>query len=103
MMIDIVDKRFGRELKIVRAMPNTPALVGEGMSALTPNELVSESDLAAVLSLFESFGKALTVPENAVQIVTSDTDELAEQPIENGTAAVKPRSVNTFLFERASV
>ena len=47
--------------------------------------------------------KALTVPENAVQIVTSDTDELTEQPIENGTAAVKPRSVNTFLFERASV
>ena len=47
--------------------------------------------------------KVLTVPENAVQIVTSDTDELTEQPIENGTAAVKPRSVNTFLFERASV
>ena len=37
------------------------------------------------------------------EVVTSDADELTEQPIENGTAAVKPRSVNTFLFERASV
>ena len=30
------------KVKVVRVMPNTPALVGEGMSALCPNEMVTE-------------------------------------------------------------
>ncbi len=54
---------FGKELKVIRVMPNTPALVGEGMSALSPNELVTEEECATVLELFESFGKAEIVPE----------------------------------------
>ena len=54
---------FGKKLKLIRVMPNTPALVGEGMSALSPNELVSEDEAANVLKLFESFGKAEIVPE----------------------------------------
>lgn len=54
---------FGKELKLIRVMPNTPALVGEAMSALSPNELVSEEEAEMVLHLFESFGKAEIVPE----------------------------------------
>lgn len=54
---------FGKDIKIIRVMPNTPALVGEGMSALSPNNLVSEDEAADVLKLFESFGKAEIVPE----------------------------------------
>ena len=63
--------QFGRDLKIVRAMPNTPAIVGEGMSGLTPNESVTDEDLALVLRLFESFGKALSVPEHLLDVVTA--------------------------------
>ncbi|MBQ9552481.1 MAG: xylanase [Clostridia bacterium] len=47
--------------------------------------------------------KEWQAPENAVQIVTSETDELARQPIENGKAIIKPKSVNTFIFERESI
>jgi pyrroline-5-carboxylate reductase len=54
---------FGKEIKLIRVMPNTPALVGEGMSALSPNDLVSEEESETVLELFESFGKAEIVPE----------------------------------------
>ncbi len=54
---------FGKSLKLIRVMPNTPALVGEAMSALSPNELVSEEESVMALSLFESFGKAEIVPE----------------------------------------
>jgi len=54
---------FGKDLKLVRVMPNTPALVGEAMSALSPNELVTEEEKATVLKLFEAFGKAEIVPE----------------------------------------
>ncbi len=54
---------FGKELKLIRVMPNTPALVGEGMSALSPNSLVSDDEADKVLKLFESFGQAEIVPE----------------------------------------
>ncbi len=61
--LDRLSELFGKKLKLIRVMPNTPALVGEGMSALSPNELVSEEEAADVLKLFESFGKAEIVPE----------------------------------------
>ncbi|MCR4566768.1 MAG: pyrroline-5-carboxylate reductase [Pseudobutyrivibrio sp.] len=54
---------FGKELKLIRVMPNTPALVGEGMSALSPNSLVTDDECETVLKLFESFGEAEIVPE----------------------------------------
>lgn len=61
--LERLSELFGKKLKLIRVMPNTPALVGEGMSALSPNELVSEEEAANVLKLFESFGKAEIVPE----------------------------------------
>ncbi len=40
--IESTENAFNKKLKVVRVMPNTPALVGEGMSALCPNEMVTE-------------------------------------------------------------
>ena len=40
--IKSTEDSFDTKLKVVRVMPNTPALVGEGMSALCPNEMVTE-------------------------------------------------------------
>ena len=64
-------EQFGRDLKMVRVMPNTPALVGAGMSGATPNDLVSEAELDMVLSLLKSFGDALPVPEAMLDVVTA--------------------------------
>lgn len=59
----------GSQTKIVRTMPNTPAAVGEAMSALCPNELVTDSDIKAVMDIFESFGQAEIVPESLMDAV----------------------------------
>ncbi len=67
--IDSIEKMFGKEIKLVRTMPNTPALVGEGMAALCPNKLVKEEDLADVITIFESFGKCEVVPEYLMETV----------------------------------
>lgn len=64
-----ITSAFGREIKLIRAMPNTPAFVGEAMSALCANEHVSETELAQVVSIFESFGKCEVVPENMMDAV----------------------------------
>lgn len=62
---------FDTKLKVVRVMPNTPALVGEGMSALCPNEMVTEKDLEDVLNIFNSFGQSEIVSEKLMDVVTS--------------------------------
>lgn len=64
-----LDDFFGKPVKIVRAMPNTPAMVLEAMSALTPNEHVSKEELLTVTAIFESFGKAEIVPESLMDAV----------------------------------
>ena len=61
---------FGKNLKLIRVMPNTPALVGEGMAALSPNELVSDEEAETVKKIFESFGQAEIVPEKLQDVVT---------------------------------
>ncbi|MCR5292171.1 MAG: pyrroline-5-carboxylate reductase [Eubacterium sp.] len=60
---------FGKDIKLIRTMPNTPALVGEGMTGVTPNELVSEEELAKALKLLSSFGKAEVVQEKLMDAV----------------------------------
>lgn len=63
------ERQFGKETKIVRVMPNTPALVGEGMSGLCCNEYVTEEEFDQVHHIFESFGKAEKITENLMDAV----------------------------------
>lgn len=61
---------LGADLHIVRTMPNTPAMVGEAMSALTTDDNVSEEEKQKALSLFNSFGRAEFVDEKLMDAVT---------------------------------
>lgn len=69
--IESTQSAFGKKIKVVRVMPNTPALVGEGMAAICPSKEVAEEDLNNVVKIFESFGKAEIVGENLFDAVTS--------------------------------
>lgn len=66
-----MESSFGRKIKIVRAMPNTPALVGEGMTSICSNGAIDEEEMKEVLSIFESFGKVEIVSEELMNAVTS--------------------------------
>jgi pyrroline-5-carboxylate reductase len=57
--------------KLVRVMPNTPAIVQEGMSVLSLCECFSEQDITAVREIFMSVGKVLTLPEKYMNAVTA--------------------------------
>lgn len=57
----------GEKAAIVRIMPNTPAMVGEGMSCISFDEkgtALSDAQKAAVVDLFEAVGKTEIIPEN---------------------------------------
>jgi len=58
-----VKEQFGKDVAIVRCMPNTPALVGEGCTAVCRNELVSDETYAQVLKLLAACGEAHSLPE----------------------------------------
>ena len=62
---------FGSSVGIVRAMPNTPAVVGEGMFGISPNSAVSGDRLAQVVELLSAGGKVVVVPESAQDAVTA--------------------------------
>lgn len=68
--IETIADYLGEDQKILRVMPNTPALVGEGMSAVCANQNVTEEELAQTLAIFSSFGKAVAVPEKMMDVVT---------------------------------
>lgn len=55
--------------KAVRVMPNTPALVGEGMSALCPNNFLSDAEKERILAVFSSFGKAEFIAERYMDAI----------------------------------
>ena len=67
--IEFVEKAFGKDLRVVRTMPNTPAMVGEGMTAVSFNKKVTEEDKATAISIFESFGKAEVIEEYLMDVV----------------------------------
>lgn len=62
---------LGDDRKIVRAMPNLPAMVGEGMSALSAGAQVDPAETDRVKELFEGFGKAVVVPEGQMDAVVA--------------------------------
>lgn len=62
---------LGENIRIVRAMPNTPAMVGEGMSGVCfSNDVYTEEEKSLVRSFFSSFGKMEEVPEHLINAVT---------------------------------
>ena len=58
------------EARICRVMPNTPARVGEGMSAYACSGSCTENDSALVEAVFSSCGKTVAVPEKLLHAVT---------------------------------
>lgn len=64
-----IEEAFGRRIKLVRCMPNTPALVGEGCTGVCVNDKVSQQEKDDSLRLMESFGKAHLVPEHLMNAV----------------------------------
>ena len=64
-------EKFGKELKIIRTMPNTPAMVKEGMMGMCINANVSDEDIALVRNVCEGFSQTEVVPEHLMDVVTA--------------------------------
>lgn len=89
---------------VVRAMPNTPALVGAGMTALSFGGSVTEAQAARAQALFEAVGRTLAIPESQMDAVTALSGSgpgymavTIEALIDGGVRVGLPRAIATEL------
>jgi len=65
-----LEELYGLKTRVIRAMPNTPALIGEGMTGLAAkDDTFTQEELGTVVSFFESFGKCKFVPESLMSSI----------------------------------
>ncbi|WP_343348572.1 pyrroline-5-carboxylate reductase [Terrisporobacter petrolearius] len=69
--LERLNSLFGRDVKIVRTMPNTPALVCEGITGVCHNALVTKEELDYVCNILSGFGEVEVVGENLMDVVVS--------------------------------
>lgn len=68
--LETLESALKQGTRCVRAMPNTPAIVGAGVTALASGTWITDEDLREVAVLFESVGSVIEVPENLLDVVT---------------------------------
>ena len=89
---------------VVRVMPNTPALVDQGMAAVSPGRSVSEAQLREAMDLLAATGRVAEVPEKLQDAVTAISGSgpayifyVVEAMIEAGVVLGMPRVTATEL------
>jgi len=68
--LGFMEKILGEETRVIRVMPNTPALIGEGAAALAGGRNATERDITAARRIFDSVGMSVVVEEKLIDAVT---------------------------------
>lgn len=99
-----LESRLPSGTSVVRVMPNTPALVDEGMAALSPGAHCSEEQLDHAESLLQAVGKTVRIAEHLQDAVTAISGSgpayiffVVEAMIEAGVHLGLPRTMATEL------
>jgi len=66
-----IEKRLGGKARVVRAMPNLPAQVGQGMTGICLGKAAARSDLILACQLFGCIGKTVVVEEKWMDAITA--------------------------------
>ena len=106
----LFERRLPEGVPVVRVMPNTPMVVGQAMSAMSPGKHAAPAHLALVEELLGSVGKVVRVPESQQDAVTALSGSgpayfffLVEAMIDAGILLGIPRAVSTALIIQSAV
>jgi pyrroline-5-carboxylate reductase len=102
-----IEAAAGRALAVVRAMPNTPALIGAGAAAISAGSTADEDDMAWAEAILGAVGVVVRVPEAALDAVTGLSGSgpaylflVAEAMVDAGVLAGLPRDIaETLTFQ----
>ena len=108
--VKTLEDACGDGVAVIRAMPNTPALVGEGASAIAGGTYASEADVAWAETVLGSVGLVVRVPESQLDVVTGLAGSgpaylflVAEALMDAGVAAGLPRATAQTLVRQLFV
>ena len=102
--VGFIQQKLGKDLAVVRAMPNTPAMVGAAMTALCAGVAARREHLETARRLFESIGRVVIVDEKHMDAITALSASgpafafvILESLAEAGVKVGLPREMATTL------
>jgi pyrroline-5-carboxylate reductase len=105
-----MESALGAGVVVVRSMPNTPALVGQGVTAIAPGAHASAADLDVAETVLAAVGRVVRVTEGQLDAVTAVSGSgpayfyfLVESMIEGGVLLGLPRQLATELAVQTAV
>ena len=105
-----IEDAAGCELAVIRAMPNTPATVGAGITALCSGRFVSAAQMAVAQTIFQTVGRTVVVDEKHMDAVTGLSGSgpaflyiIIEALAEAGVNVGLPRDVATLLAAQTTL
>ncbi len=100
----LIERELGHPARVVRAMPNTPCLIREGMTALARGKHAGEDDVRVAQEIFGSMGRAVVVDEKHMDAITGLSASgpayvymIIESLAEAGVKLGIPRELSTEL------
>ena len=105
-----IEDGAGCELSVIRAMPNTPAMLAAGVTALCAGRFVSAEQMAVAQKIFQTVGKTVVVDEKHMDAVTGLSGSgpaflyiIIEALAEAGVNVGLPRDVATLLAAQTTL
>jgi len=107
---EFIESHLKKKVPVIRAMPNTPAMVGEGVTALTKGKFASEKDVETARKLFGAVGKTVVVDEKNMDAITGLSASgpafiyiILESLAEGGVKAGLSRDLATMLAAQTAL
>ena len=102
--ISAIEQAAGIDIPVIRSMPNTPSMLGAGISALCRGRFVTEAQMAFASRIFETVGRTVIVDEKHMDAVTGLSASgpafiyiILESLAEAGVKVGLPRDIATLL------
>ncbi|HXX00990.1 MAG TPA: pyrroline-5-carboxylate reductase [Candidatus Acidoferrales bacterium] len=106
----MIERNLASNVPVIRAMPNTPCLLGAGMTAIAKGKHASAADVALTCSMFDAVGRTVVVDEKHMDAVTALSASgpayiyiILESLAEAGVKVGLPRDVATMLAAQTTL
>lgn len=105
-----IEQRLNGPIPVIRAMPNTPSMVGEGITAICRGKYATDAHLESARKLFDAVGKTVVVDEKHMDAITGLSASgpafiyiILESLAEGGVKMGLPRELATLLAAQATL
>ena len=107
---DMIERAIEKDIPVVRAMPNTPCVLGAGMTALCKGKFATRQHLETATRFFDAVGRTVTVDEKHMDAVTGLSASgpayiyiILESLAEAGVKVGLPRDIATLLAAQTTL